>query len=233
MIIKFNPAGRVVWVFGRRKEGADEDAKPWEHPDPPLAAVDGLFRQPTDVAWDSDGNIYISDGYVNSRVAKYDKDGDWVKSWGEKGTGPGQFRIAARDCRGPQQQLLCGGSHQPACAGVRHRRQISADVYDRCAARSEHARRQRQHADGRAAGSGDRRARTRCASRPGPTRCCSSARRTFPGRIFKVSLDGKVLGVIGKSGRKLKAILRSPSAGVPVGKRKSTRRRPPTGACRS
>src|SRR5271156_2072266 len=35
MIVKFNPAGRVVWVFGRRKEGAD-DAKPWGHPDPPL-----------------------------------------------------------------------------------------------------------------------------------------------------------------------------------------------------
>ena len=55
--------------------------------------MDGLFRQPTDVTWDSEGNIYITDGYVNSRVAKYDKNGDWVKSWGDKGTGPGQFRI--------------------------------------------------------------------------------------------------------------------------------------------
>src|SRR5438270_978002 len=64
MIIKFSPAGRVVWVFGRRKESADEDTKPWEHKDPPLAAVDGLFRQPTDVAWDSTGNIYITDGYI-------------------------------------------------------------------------------------------------------------------------------------------------------------------------
>ena len=53
--------------------------------------IDGMFRQPTDVAWDSGGNIYITDGYINSRVAKYDKDGDWVKSWGTKGTGPGQF----------------------------------------------------------------------------------------------------------------------------------------------
>jgi len=92
MIVKFNPAGRVVWVFGRRKESADEDTGPWEHVDPPLAHVDGLFRQPTDVAWDSQGNIYITDGYINSRVAKYDKNGDWVKSWGSKGTGPGQFR---------------------------------------------------------------------------------------------------------------------------------------------
>src|SRR6266852_4861265 len=93
MIIKFNPAGRVIMTFGRRKEAADEGAKPWEHPDPPLPAVDGLFRQPTDVAWDSEGNIYITDGYVNSRVAKYDKNGDWVKSWGDKCTGPGQFNL--------------------------------------------------------------------------------------------------------------------------------------------
>src|SRR5689334_6889231 len=49
MVIKFNPAGRVVWVFGRRAEGADEGAKPWEHPDPPLPPIDGMFRQPTDV----------------------------------------------------------------------------------------------------------------------------------------------------------------------------------------
>ena len=89
MIIKFNPAGQVIWVFGRRKESADAETKPWENVNPPLPPVDGLFRQPTDVAWDSEGNIYISDGYVNSRVAKYDKNGDWVKSWGEKGTGPG------------------------------------------------------------------------------------------------------------------------------------------------
>src|SRR5213594_1940703 len=55
MIIKFNPAGRVQWVFGRRKESADEHAGPWGHPEPPLAHVDALYRQPTDVAFDSKG----------------------------------------------------------------------------------------------------------------------------------------------------------------------------------
>src|SRR5258708_7448153 len=72
MVIKFNQAGRVVWVFGRRQESAD-DAKPLGHPDPPLPAIDGLFRQPTDVAWDSDGDIYITDGYITPRVAKSHK----------------------------------------------------------------------------------------------------------------------------------------------------------------
>ena len=91
MVVKFNPAGRVMMVFGRRKESVDEDSKPWQRDrNPPLPAIDGLFRQPTDVAWDSTGNIYITDGYINSRVAKYDKDGNWVTSWGERGTGPGQ-----------------------------------------------------------------------------------------------------------------------------------------------
>src|ERR1700742_3160075 len=92
MVIKFNQAGRVQWVFGRRKEAAD-DAKPWEHVNPPLAPIDGMFRQPTDVAWDSKGNVYISDGYINSRIAKFDARGQWVQSWGEPGTEPAQFHL--------------------------------------------------------------------------------------------------------------------------------------------
>src|ERR1700726_1112010 len=39
MIIKFNQAGRVIMVFGRRTESADEGSKPWEHVDPPLPPV--------------------------------------------------------------------------------------------------------------------------------------------------------------------------------------------------
>src|ERR1700740_3541596 len=42
-VIKFTQGGVVVGVFGRMKEAADEGAKPWEHPDPPLPPVDGLF----------------------------------------------------------------------------------------------------------------------------------------------------------------------------------------------
>ena len=49
------------------------------------------FRQVTDVTWDPAGNTYISDGYINSRVAKVDKNGNWLKSWGEPGSQPGQF----------------------------------------------------------------------------------------------------------------------------------------------
>jgi len=65
MIIRFNPDGRVCGVFGRRQESADEHGSPLGTPGAPLPHVDGLFRQPTDVTWDQDGNTYISDGYIN------------------------------------------------------------------------------------------------------------------------------------------------------------------------
>ena len=52
MIIKFNPQGRVMMVFGRKSEASDEGAHPLEHPNPPRPAQDGRFRQPTDVTWD-------------------------------------------------------------------------------------------------------------------------------------------------------------------------------------
>src|SRR5579862_1140591 len=91
MVIKFNPEGQVIMVFGRKLEASDEGTEPLKHPKPPLPPVDGLFRQVTDMAWDSSGNTYISDGYINSRVAKVDKNGNWLKSWGEPGDQPGQF----------------------------------------------------------------------------------------------------------------------------------------------
>src|SRR5258708_5435976 len=91
MVIKFDPEGRVVMVFGRKQEASDEGTEPLKHPKPPLPAEDGRFRQVTDVAWDKAGNTFISDGYINSRVAKVDKDGNWLKSWGDRGKEPGQF----------------------------------------------------------------------------------------------------------------------------------------------
>ncbi len=61
---------------------------------PPGAGVAGeSFNRPTDVAWDSMGNIYVADGYGNARIAKYDPNGKWIKNWGSRGTAEGQFRV--------------------------------------------------------------------------------------------------------------------------------------------
>jgi hypothetical protein len=81
VVVKFNPQGRISMVFGRKQEASDDGTGPLKEVNPPLPAEDGLFRQVTDVAWDSAANTYISDGYINSRVAKIDKDGNWLKSW--------------------------------------------------------------------------------------------------------------------------------------------------------
>ena len=103
MVIKFNPEGRVVMLLGRKweiPEGRPEQPKAGVAPPP---ARNNYFNRPTDVAWDPAGNIYVSDGYNNSRVAKFDKNGAWVKAWGERGAGPGQLNIPhtiATDAKG-------------------------------------------------------------------------------------------------------------------------------------
>ncbi len=125
MVIRMTPAGRVVWIFGRRQESAD-GAEPWEHTTPPAAPIDGRFRQPTDIAWDSQGNSYITDGYVNSRVAKYDRNGDWVTSWGAPGTGPGQFRLPHAIVIDKNDNVYVGDRDEPARAGVRYQWQVPA-----------------------------------------------------------------------------------------------------------
>jgi len=99
MIIKFNPEGRVVMLLGRRPEAVE--GVPFT-PNP-AAPEPYLFNRPTDVAWDAAGDIFISDGYGNSRVAKYDKNGRFLKTVGTRGNQPGQLNLPhtiAADAKG-------------------------------------------------------------------------------------------------------------------------------------
>ncbi|OFW29278.1 MAG: 6-bladed beta-propeller [Acidobacteria bacterium RIFCSPLOWO2_02_FULL_65_29] len=203
MVVKLNQSGRVTMVFGRRRESADDETGPWEHPEPPLPAVNGLFRQPTDVAWDSEGNIYISDGYVNSRVAKYDKNGDWVKSWGDKGTAAGQFRLPHAIAVDRSNNVYVGDRSnrriQVFDADGKYLRMFTIDVPPSPGTRPVVGNTPTGAALANSIGAPN----SICIT-PGPNQVMFVGESTFPGRVFKVSLDGKVLGVIGGSGRRLK-----------------------------
>lgn len=201
MVIRMTPAGRVVWVFGRRQESAD-GAEPWEHTTPPAAPIDGRFRQPTDIAWDSQGNSYITDGYVNSRVAKYDRNGDWVKSWGEPGTGPGQFHLPHAIVIDKDDNVYVGDRTnqrvQVFDTNGTWLREWKVTVPPDWTTRA---------VNGPTPKTGDMQgvgAPNSLCITPGPNQVIFLGESTWPGRIFKVALDGTVLGVIGKSGRNLK-----------------------------
>jgi len=116
MVMRFDPKGEVSLLLGRKAESERVPALPLnpqaapagggagrggaEGPPggrggrggpPGAGAQQDVFQRPTDVAWDSAGNIYVADGLGNARVAKFDKNGKFVKSWGSRGTAPGQF----------------------------------------------------------------------------------------------------------------------------------------------
>ena len=103
MVIKFNPEGRVVKVLGHRPESVEGVPPTLPFSTPPPPAEPYTFNRPTDVAWDAAGDIFVSDGYGNSRVVKYDKNGRFVASVGSRGSQPGQLNIPhtlATDAKG-------------------------------------------------------------------------------------------------------------------------------------
>ena len=64
-----------------------------------------MFRQVTDMTWDAAGNTYISDGYINSRIAKVDKNGNWLESWGEPEINPASSTL--RTASQPMWREMC------------------------------------------------------------------------------------------------------------------------------
>jgi hypothetical protein len=181
MIIKFNPEGRVAMVLGRRPE-ADAPMITTPAPEP------YFFNRPTDVAWDPAGNIFISDGYGNSRIVKYDKNGRFLKSAGSKGAEPGQLNLPhtiATDAKGN----VYVGDRSNARIQVFDNDLNLKSVYDKVGAPW-----------------------AVCIS-PGPHQYLYSSNSNpdnnnsqimaVTGEVYKMELDGTILGKFGKPGKKL------------------------------
>ena len=86
----FSPDGTLLKTLGDKDQPSDtgyiQGQTPVQHGGDP-------FNRVTNLALDSAGNLYIADGYGNARVHKFSADGEHLFSWGEPGTGPGEFRL--------------------------------------------------------------------------------------------------------------------------------------------
>ena len=225
MILKFNQDGHVEWVFGRKGEASHFQVPPDygstlsnllkragvnvtipadNNPRNPVPVHrDNVFNQPTDVAWDSQGNSYFSDGYVNSRVGKANARGEWVSSWGSLGSGPGQFDTPHGVAVSPKDEVYVAdrGNRRIQVFDTEGKflRQFTIDVpVDLTRGKITFgAETPNAKTGSQAPGAPDALCMT-----PGPNPVLFVG-DLYPSRVYKVSLEGKVLGVFGQPGRNL------------------------------
>jgi hypothetical protein len=225
LILKMNPQGRVEWVFGRKGESSHLDVPPDyasqlsgileragvavtrpqnNNPRNPVPVHrDNVFNQPTDVAWDSQGNSYFTDGYVNSRVGKANAKGEWVASWGSLGNGPGQFDTPHGVAVSPKDEIYVAdrGNRriQVFDPSGKYLREFTIDVpVDTKRGKIVYgAETPNAKTGSQAPGAPDALCMT-----PGPNPVLFVG-DLYPSRVYKVSLEGKVLGVYGQPGRNL------------------------------
>ena len=204
-VVKFDPDGHVVMNLGRRDEGYDSNL---HEPTKQSAARprDGWFGGPTDIAWDQDDNIFISDGYENSRIAKIDKNGDWVTSWGQYGTGGVHANENPGNINNPHNlQADRNGNIYVADRGNRR-----IQVFDRNGKFLKflflNAPYDKSHHP--TLGSLPKDVSTRPDETMPWALCITNTTTQYlyaiddePGRLYKMTLDGKILGMLGISGR--------------------------------
>jgi DNA-binding beta-propeller fold protein YncE len=93
VVIKCNPEGRVLMILGSRQGTAgNNDSK-------------DAFNEPTGIAFGANGDLYISDGYINARVIKFNRNGEYITHWGKKGTGDGEFNLVHDVCLDSQERV--------------------------------------------------------------------------------------------------------------------------------
>ncbi len=221
MIVKFSPEGKVLMTLGRKPEDfagipgpvAEEQsaggmsggaamqqlllaARPGGAVGGPGGAAGGggggegfgagpfvTFNRETDISWDPAGNSFVSDGYGNKRVVKFDKSGNFVKAFGSRGHGPGQF----------EDVHTIQGDHQGnVYVGDRSNKRIQ--VFDN-----------------------DGTFKTMYINVGAPWAICitpgqhqylfSSNSMSDNGEIYKMELDGRILGKFGRGGKQLKEFM--------------------------
>jgi hypothetical protein len=195
---KLDSTGRVVMLLGRKPESinvpaaAPRGAAPAEGAGgrgrgglPGEGAQQDVFNRPTDVAWDSAGNIFVADGIGNARIAKFSNKGVFIKSWGSRGTGPGQF--------GSVNAIVVDAQGNVYAADAGNKR---IQVFDN----NGTFKTQYTNVGAPAA---------LCIT-PGPNQVLFSSNSNPPedidvaGEIYKMKLDGTVLGKFGRAGKLLK-----------------------------
>jgi NHL repeat len=202
-VMKFNPEGYVTMNLGRRPEGYELEI---HRPTPAeKVPVDGYFDGPTDIGWDADDNIFVSEGYVNNRIAKFDKHGNWIKAWGKYGEGgaqanenPGSFRNAH------SMQLDRDGN-----VYVADRANRRIQVFDKEGRFLKFLFLNVPYDKTRQPVLGNKPATL--PDQTSPWALCITnttpqylyAVDTEPGRLYKMTLDGRILGYLGESGRQV------------------------------
>jgi DNA-binding beta-propeller fold protein YncE len=92
-VMKFDADGRLLLSLGRQGQAGKGPEQ---------------FDRPTDVAFTPSGDFYVSDGYGNTRVLKFSKDGKLLKQWGTPGTGPGEFNLPHSICVDAKGRVIVG-----------------------------------------------------------------------------------------------------------------------------
>ena len=187
MIIKFTPDGRVAMVLGHRPESVEGVPVTPGFGVAPPPAEPYTFNRPTDVAWDAQGDIFVSDGYGNSRVAKYDKNGKFIASVGSRGSELGQLNLPhtlATDAQGN----VYVGDRSNSRIEVFDNDLTPRKVYDQVGAPWAVCITPGQH-------------QYIYSSNSNPDNNNSEI-AAVTGDIFKMELDGTIVGKFGKAGKK-------------------------------
>jgi len=94
---KFTPDGRQLMVIGTPGKASDTGYDP-KVGFASITRSGPPFNRPTAVAVAPNGEIYVTDGYGNARVHHFTPEGELIRSWGDPGTGPGQFVLPHGIC---------------------------------------------------------------------------------------------------------------------------------------